>query len=121
MKIFKTRSFQKWAAKESIPIEKLSEAIDRIDKKLSVVDLGGNLYKVRIKKDKGKSGGYRTIIIYKKGFRGLFIHGFEKNKKANITEKELNYAKQYAQDFLDYSDDYIESLLSNKSIFPLEA
>jgi hypothetical protein len=42
------------------------------------VDLGGGLYKVRIAKDKGKSGGYRTIIIHKKDFRSLLVYGFEK-------------------------------------------
>jgi hypothetical protein len=121
MNNFQTKSFKKWAGKEGIPVEKLLDAVDRIDKNLGIVDLGSDLYKVRIAKNKGKSGGYRTIMIYKKDFRSLFIYGFGKNQKDNITEKELNEAKKYAQDFLSYSEDYVKSLLENKSIFSLEA
>ena len=121
MNNYQTKSFKKWAAKEGIPVEKLLDAIDRISQNLGVVDLGGNIYKVRIAKNKGKSGGYRTIMIYKEDFRCLFIHGFGKNKKDNITEKELDDAKKYAQDFLNYQEDYIKSLLESKLIFSLEA
>ena len=64
MQIYETKKFKKWAAKNKISDEKLLNAISEIDKGLGIVNLGGDLYKARIAKNKGKSGGYRTIIIY---------------------------------------------------------
>jgi len=64
MQIYETKKFKKWAAKNKIADEKLLNAISEIDSGLGIVNLGGDLYKARIAKNKGKSGGYRTIIIY---------------------------------------------------------
>jgi len=120
MQIYKTKKFKKWAAKNKIADEKLLNAISEIDKGQGIVNLGGDLYKVRIAKNKGKSGGYRTIIIYRKGFKSLFIHGFGKNEKANISNVELVLFKNYATDFLNYSEGSIERLLEKGDIFKLE-
>jgi hypothetical protein len=97
------------------------EVIDRLDKKLGTVDLGSNVYKVRIAKDKGKSGGYRTILIYKKNFRCLFVYGFEKNKQDNIPKNQLEDFKKYSQIFLNFSEENLKSMLDEGFIFPLEA
>jgi hypothetical protein len=43
----------------------------------------------------GKSGGYRTLLSAKIGIRFVFLHGFSKNAKANITQDEKK-ALQYA-------------------------
>lgn len=120
MNAFKTKWFKKWAAKNGIPVEKLLDVIDRINKNLGIVDLGSNVYKVRIAKDKGKSGGYRTILIYKKDFRCLFVYGFEKNNQENIPKNQLEDFKEYSQIFLNYSDDNLKDMLNEGSIFPLE-
>lgn len=96
------------------------EAIDRIDKKLSVVDLGSNIYKVRISKDKGKSSGFRTILIYKKDFRCLFMYGFAKNEKDNIPKNQLEDFRKYSKFFLNYSEENIKNILDDGIIFYLE-
>jgi len=121
MKAFKTKWFKKWADKNKVTLEKLSEAIDRLNKKSGIVDLGSNVYKVRIAKNKGKSGGYRTILIYKKDFRCLFVYGFGKNEQENIPKKQLEDFKKYSQIFLDFSEGNLKGMLDEGSIFPLEA
>ena len=117
---YQTKLFKKWNKKSKIPYGKLLVAVKSIDGGSGIVDLGGSLYKVRISKDKGKSGGYRTIIMYKKGFRSLFMYGFEKNELDNISDKELKRAKQYVKIFLNLSEDRVKNLLDSNSIYPLE-
>jgi hypothetical protein len=48
----------------------------------------------------GKSGGFRTIILFKVGGHSFFVHGFAKCEKANITPKELKALKKLAATFL---------------------
>jgi hypothetical protein len=45
----------------------------------------------------GKSGGLRTIVVFRKGNRAIFIDIFAKKDKANLTEDELKgYRKRRA-------------------------
>ena len=32
----------------------------------------------------GKSGGYRTVIAFRRGDRAVFLYGFAKNERSNI-------------------------------------
>ena len=49
-------------------------------------DLGGFLYKKRVARPGGgKSGGYRTLLSARLGNRYVFLHGFPKSDKANVT------------------------------------
>jgi hypothetical protein len=120
MVIYQIKEFHKWAKKNKISKEKLIEAVKSIGDGSGTVDLGGGLYKVRIAKNKGKSSGYRTIIVHRKDFRSLFLHGFEKNEKANISSAELAFFKNYAEDFLNYPEEGIEKLMEMGDIFKLE-
>lgn len=59
-------------------------------------DLGGCLYKMRVARPgEGKRGGYRTLLSARMGARYVFLHGFPKNDKANVTSGEKK-ALQYA-------------------------
>ena len=69
-------------------------------------DLGGGVFEQRIARDGGgKSGGFRTIILFKVGGHSFFVHGFAKNEKTNITPKELNALKKLAATFLGLDAD----------------
>ena len=77
-----TRHFSKWAKKQKIPTTELSKAISEVHEGAVEANLGGNLYKKRIRfLGQGKSNSGRTIICYKKEDRAMFIHGFAKNEK----------------------------------------
>ena len=74
----------------------------------------GGVRKLRWKsKGKGKSGSGRTIVCYKKKDRIIFIHGFAKNEKSNLTKKELAGFKEFAQILLDLSPKEIKTAIKN--------
>ncbi len=66
-------------------------------------DLGGGVIKQRIARaGGGKSGGLRTLVVYKSGTRAVFVHGFAKSDRANIREDELAALKALAAELLRY-------------------
>jgi len=81
MRIFKTKAFTKFQRQENIADEKLVDAVHRAEMGLVEADLGGGLIKQRIAREgKGKSGGYRTLVAYRKGERSVFLFGFAKSE-----------------------------------------
>ena len=56
---------------------------------------------------KGKSGGYRTLIAYPSGSRAVFLFGFAKNERDNISARQLADLKAAASDVLKRSADQI--------------
>ena len=77
-------------------------------------NLGGYLYKKRIRfKGKRKRGSGRTIICYKKDDRAIFIYGFAKNEKSNLSKKELIAFKELAKILLKLSLKDIDIALKN--------
>jgi hypothetical protein len=57
----------------------------------------------------GKSGGFRTIILFKVGRHCFFAHGFAKSEKANVSVKELRTLKRLAAILLDLSNEEIRT------------
>ena len=89
VRIFKTKWFARFARKEGISDEKLSIAVQEAEKGLNDGELGGCLIKKRVARTgKGKRGGYRTVIVYRTGTRAVFVYGFPKSTKANLTAIE---------------------------------
>jgi len=62
-------------------------------------DLGGGVIKQRIARaGQGKSGAYRTIVVFRRGDRAVFMYGFAKSERENIRadeEKEFKEAAKY--------------------------
>jgi len=48
----------------------------------------------------GKSGSFRTIIVFKKSHLAIFVYGFAKSEKDNLDNDELKYFKILAKDLL---------------------
>jgi hypothetical protein len=68
-------------------------------------ELGAQIVKKRVARDGGgKSGGYRTIIFFKLGKRGIFLHGFPKNALDNMDKKTLENLKALAKAYNRLSD-----------------
>jgi hypothetical protein len=83
----------------------LRKAIEEMENGLVDADLGGGVFKKRIAlPGRGKSGGARTLIATNKAERWIFIYGFEKNEKDNITHSELAFLQRIAYDLLGCSD-----------------
>ena len=76
--------------------------------------LGGFLYEKRVLfEGQGKSGSGRTIICYKKEDRAIFIHGFAKNEKENLSPKELRVFKEFSQIIMKLSANEIQVAIEN--------
>ena len=109
-----TKQFSKWASNQNIVLNGLFEAIEEVESGNFDANLGGHLYKKRIRFDgQGKSGSGRTIICYKKGSRAIFIHGFAKNEKSNLSKQELNAFKEFSKILLGFSEKEIALAVEN--------
>lgn len=89
-----TKWFMKWARKANLSELNLLEAIDNLEKGLSVAELGANLFKIRVKRaGKEKSSGFRTIVVYKKEEKAIFLYGFGKNENPILIKQNHNISK----------------------------
>jgi hypothetical protein len=91
------KAFTRFVAKAGISDVALCQAVRDADRGLISADLGGGVIKQRIARPgQGKSGGFRTLIVFRAGTRAIFVHGFAKNEKDNIEEDELVALKKLA-------------------------
>jgi hypothetical protein len=98
----KTKWFNKWAKKNDVTDYSLLNTIENISNNLGTVELGEGLYKVRMPRlGQGKSGGFRTIVVFKEADIAIFIYAFSKNEKDNLDKEELKYFKKFAKDLLN--------------------
>lgn len=61
----------------------------------------------------GKSGGFRVFILYKRGVRAFFVHGFAKSERANITQDELTALKELASAMLGFTETEIAKAVAS--------
>ena len=102
MQIFKTKIFSKFAKKEKISDVALLESVLRAEKGLIDADLGGYVIKQRVKREgQGRSGGYRVLIAVRLKKRYVFLTGFAKNERDNLSDEELETAKDIAAGWLN--------------------
>ncbi len=114
MKMLMTKQFAKWVSKQEIPENEFSKALKELEAGSFEANLGTYLYKKRIRfKGKGKSSSGRTIICYKKEDRAIFIHGFAKNEKDNLSNKELLAFKEFSKILLALSLTKINIAIKN--------
>jgi hypothetical protein len=117
LRIFKNTWFHRFARREKIADKSLQEAVDRADKGLVDGDLGSGVIKQRIARPgRGRSGGYRTIIIFKQGQRAFFVYGYAKSNRDNIARDEEEVFKKAAKELLSLSDAQIAQLIANEAL-----
>ena len=120
-RILKTRPFNRWLRKTLLDDNALLKAIDEMERGLVDADLGGNVYKKRVAlPGRGKSGSTRTLIATNREDRWIFLFGFEKNDRENITQAELTYLQGAAQIFLGYSSDDLHSAIARGDFLEVE-
>ena len=114
MRVFKTRFFSKFADKCSIDDLDLCDAVRRATTGLIDADLGGGVIKQRIaRKGQGKSGGFRTIILFRSGDRAIFVNGYAKKDTANIDDADLRDYRKLAKVLLAYTQTELNELVSS--------
>lgn len=109
MMVLMTKVFARFARKAGLADASLAKAAAEVVAGEFDADLGGHVYKQRVARSGGgKSGGFRTIILFKVGGHSFFAHGFAKNEKANVTAKELKALKKLADVLLAMSETDID-------------
>lgn len=119
MRLFRNKQFARWAAGEGIADADLCKAA----KEAVDGDLGGYLFKKRVARaGGGKSGGYRTILGFRKEKldRVIFLHGFPKSRKANVSGKEQAALSIVAKSFIEATDRQVDALKVNGQVLELE-
>ena len=107
-RILKNRWFDKFARKEGIEDAALIAAVLRAEAGLLDADLGGGVVKQRVaRQGEGRSGGFRTILFFRQGRRAVFVFGFAKKGKANLTAHEHATFRKAARIVLDLDDEAI--------------
>lgn len=109
--------FRRFARREKIDDATLVDAISRASQGLIDADLGGGVIKQRIaRRGQGKSGGYRTIIVFRQGEKAFFVYGFAKSSRDNLDEREQAVYRKAAKELLALSDAQIEQLLERQAL-----
>ena len=112
MRIFTTKWFTKWAAKEGLTDEALRTAVAEMEQGLIDANLGGHVCKKRAGvQGRGKSGGVRTLLAFKVNDKACFMYGFAKSQRDNISNKELKALKRLAAEIVAYSDQALTKAL----------
>ena len=116
-RIFKRRDFARWQTGERLPDTVLCKAVREMESGLVDADLGGLLYKKRVARPgSGKSGGYRTLLAARIGSRYVFLHGFPKSDKANITQDEKKALQFAGKVFLELSAEALSKALRSGAL-----
>lgn len=111
MRVFKSKRFAKFARKEQISDAKLCKAVKDAERGLVDADYGGGVIKQRIARPhEGKSGGYRSIILFRRAERAFFVYGFAKSDQANIDDSDERDFKVLAGKLLTASDEDLKKL-----------
>ena len=111
-RILKRKDFARWQSGERLPDAALCKAVQEMESGLIDADLGGFLYKKRVARSgAGKSGGYRTLLSARMDRRYVFLHGFPKSDKADITQDERKALQFAGKVFLELSAEALPKAL----------
>ena len=103
MRLFRNKWFSRYARRAGITDADLCHAVSQANQGIVDADLGGDVLKQRIARpSEGKSGGFRTIILFKAGSLAVFVYGFAKNERSNIQADELTAFRKLAAEVLSY-------------------
>jgi hypothetical protein len=107
--IYKNKAFTRFARQQRISDFALCEAVERAERGLVDADLGGGVIKQRIARPgAGRSGGFRSIVLFRTTERAFFVYGFAKNERENIRDDELTAFRLLADELLAYTQEQLQ-------------
>ena len=105
MQIYMTREFSKWARTNLVSYHDLVLVCFEIGSGLVEADLGGYLKKKRISLgSRGKRGGGRVLVCFKREQLCIFIYGYCKNELENLSTNEINAFKAISKALAQFSN-----------------
>jgi hypothetical protein len=69
----------------------------------------------------GKSKGYRTIVLFRRGSRAFFVYGFAKSRRANVDGAELEQFRAAAKHVLALTEKQLAELLKRGDFIEVES
>jgi hypothetical protein len=121
MRVFKTKPFARFTSREGITDEELCEAVYQAERGLIDADLGGGVIKQRLAREgQGKSGGFRSILLFRRGSKAFFVYGFAKSDRDNIRRDELKAFRKLAGEMLTLDDKALAAAMRNGTIMEIE-
>lgn len=121
MRVYRVRGFARFQRRERISDSALTRAVLAAEQGLVDADLGGGLIKQRIARPGGgKSGGFRTIIAWRRGDLAIYLLGFAKNERDNIDGDELDELKAAGRSFLLLSPKQIAALVEEETLMEVK-
>jgi len=95
--------------------------VKRAESGLVDADLGGGVIKQRVARPgTGKSGGYRTLILFRQGDRAIFAFGFAKSAQANISKAYLALLRDAATEALEWNDEELDRLVVSGTLVEID-
>ncbi len=117
MRTFKTKVFARFADREGMDDAALRDAVRRAGEGLIDADLGGGVIKQRIaRKGQGRSGGFRSIVLFRRGELAFFVYGFAKSDRQNLRRDELGAFRLLADEMLKLDEVDLQAALANGTI-----
>jgi hypothetical protein len=117
LRVFKTKSFVRFARRERISDKGLAEAVRRAERGLVDASLGGGLIKQRVARPgQGRSGGYRVVLAWRVKARTVFLFGFAKSERDNIDDDELATLQDVGRQFLEATDTALAEALAKGAL-----
>lgn len=118
VKVFKTKWFRRFARKEGIPDKALCDAVARAERGQIDADLGGGVIKQRIAREgQGRSGGYRSLIVYRSEDLAIFVFGFPKSAREDLEPDELRDVRKTARLLLGFGAEELEEAVINDELW----
>jgi hypothetical protein len=113
--VFTTKEFARLARKAKVTDDTLCATIARAEQGSIDADLGNGLIKQRVARvNEGGSGGFRVIVIYRKGRRAVFAYLFAKKDKENLTPVEGEVYRDLAKIVSELSDATLDTAVAEK-------
>ena len=114
MRVFINKWFSKFARKQQISTEDLIEIVNSLETGKVDADLGGGVVKQRLARTGGgKSGGFRSVIIFRRGDRAIFVYAFAKNDVENISKSDMVLFKKLAATLLSMNAEDLGDLVKD--------
>ena len=114
MRVFKSKAFSRFARKEGISKQDLLRVVQDTEGDKIHADYGGGLIKQKIaRQNRGKSSGFRTLLLFKKGHRCFFAYGFAKSEADNIDDVMERDLKDLAKVLLNLPEEEIDQLVKS--------
>ena len=105
LQTYKTKAFARFADRERLEDAALCEAFRRARRGLIDADLGGGVINQRIASRGGRrSGGFRTIMLFRRRELAFFVYGFAKSGRQNLRRDELAAYRLLADEYMSLDD-----------------